>query len=249
MILWFVTKLFCIHGNFQTPSVWKPLAENLKARNVNLDVIPVYIENYSFDGFDRWVDDFCNCIENKEVQEKYFLLGYSLGGRLALHASLHNPNLWKSVIVVGADPGLESEEKKKLQLDKDRNWAERLKREPLEKLVDEWDAQSVFCGIRNQAPRNLGEMNPDRLSQQFKVFSKGIQQNLAPKLAELKRPPILFLSGEKDQKYQKIGEELAESCTVFKSEIIKDAGHRVPWENSNAFFQELGKFINSLNSC
>ena len=237
-----MTKLFCIHGNFQTPSVWKPLAMNLKARNVNLDVMPVNLENYSFDGFDRWVDDFCNSVENKEVQEKYFLLGYSLGGRLALHASLKNPNLWQAVIVVGADPGLESEEDKRLQLDRDRNWAERLKREPLEKLVDEWDAQSVFCGFENQAPRNLGEMDPDRLSKQFEFFSKGLQQNLAPKLAELKRPPVLFVSGEKDQKYQGIGEKLAKSSSVVRAQVVPDAGHRVPWENPESFVQVLIDF-------
>ena len=242
MILCFVTKLFCIHGNFQAPSVWKPLAENLKTRNVNLDVIPINLENYSIDGFNRWVDDFCNSVQTLAGQEKSYLLGYSLGGRLALHASLHNSNLWQGIIIVGADPGLESQEEKKLQLDKDRSWAERLKREPLEKLVDEWDAQSVFCGIRNQAPRNLGEMNPDRLSQQFKVFSKGIQQNLAPKLAELKRPPILFLSGEKDDKYQKIGEELAKSSSIVKAQVVPDAGHRVPWENPESFVRVLIDF-------
>ena len=237
-----MTKLFCIHGNFQTPSVWKPLAENLKARNVNLDVILVNIENYSFDGFDRWVDDFCNCVEVRSCCEKSFLLGYSLGGRLALHACLLRPDLWEGVILVGADPGLESEEEKKLQLDKDRNWAERLKREPLEKLVDEWDAQSVFCGIRNQAPRNLGEMDPDRLSHQFEVFSKGIQQNLVPKLAELKRPPVLFVSGEKDQKYQDIGEKLAKSSSAINTQVVADAGHRVPWENPETFVQVLIDF-------
>jgi len=207
-----------------------------------LDVIPINLENYSFDGFDRWVDDFCNSVQTLAGQEKSFLLGYSLGGRLALHASLHNPNLWQGMIIVGADPGLESQEEKKLQLDKDRSWAERLKREPLEKLVDEWDAQSVFCGIRNQAPRNLGEMNPDRLSQQFKVFSKGIQQNLAPKLAELKRPPILFLSGDKDDKYQKIGEELAKSSSIVKAQVVPDSGHRVPWENPESFVRVLIDF-------
>ena len=237
-----MTKLFCIHGNFQTPSAWKPLAENLKARNVNLDVIPVNIENYSFDGFDCWVDDFCNSVQTLAGQEKSFLLGYSLGGRLALHASLQNPNLWKSAILVGADPGLESEEEKRLQLDRDRNWAERLRREPLEKLVDEWDAQSVFCGIGNQAPRNLGEMDPDRLSHQFEVFSKGIQQNLVPKLAELKRPPVLFVSGEKDHKYQGIGEKLAKSTSIVKAQVIADAGHRVPWENPESFVQVLIDF-------
>ena len=237
-----MTKLFCIHGNFQTPSVWKPLAENLKARNVNLDVIPVNLENYSFDGFDRWVDDFCNSVETLAGREKSFLLGYSLGGRLALHACLSRPDLWESAIVVGADPGLESEEDKKLQLDRDRNWAERLKREPLQKVVDEWDAQSVFCGIRNQAPRNLGEMDPDRLSHQFEVFSKGIQQNLVPKLAELKRPPVLFVSGEKDHKYQGIGEKLAKSSSVVNAQVIADAGHRVPWENPESFVQVMIDF-------
>ena len=237
-----MTKLFCIHGNFQTPSVWKPLAENLKARNVNLDVIPVNLENYSFDGFDRWVDDFCNSVETQACREKSFLLGYSLGGRLALHACLSRPDLWKSAIVVGADPGLESEEEKKLQLDRDRKWGERLKREPLEKLVDEWDAQPVFCGFENQAPRNLGEMNPDRLSHQFEVFSKGIQQNLVPKLAELKRPPVLFVSGENDHKYQKIGEKLAKSSSVVKAQVIPGGGHRVPWENTESFVQVLIDF-------
>ena len=161
---------------------------------------------------------------------------------MALRACLSQPDLWQAVILIGADPGLESEEEKKLQLDRDRNWAERLKREPLEKLVDEWDAQSVFCGIGNQAPRNLGEMDPDRLSHQFEVFSKGVQQNLAPKLAELKRPPILFLSGDKDYKYQKIGEKLAKSSSVVKAQVVPDAGHRVPWEDPESFVQVLIDF-------
>ena len=170
------------------------------------------------------------------------MLGYSLGGRLALHACLSRPDLWDAAIVVGADPGLESQEEKKLQLDRDRNWAERLKRKPLERLLDEWDAQSVFCGIENQAPRNLGEMDPDTLSQQFEVFSKGLQQNLVPKLAELGRPPVLFVSGEKDQKYKDIGEKLAKSSSVVTAQIVVNAGHRVPWENPESFVQVLIDF-------
>ena len=242
-------KIFCIHGNFQTAKVWQPLEERMKAGFSDLEMITEDLCAKQFQSFDNWTEDFCGRVDAQANGEKSILLGYSLGGRLALHACLSRPDLWKSAIVVGADPGLESEEEKKLQLDRDRKWAERLKREPLEKLVNEWDAQSVFCGIGNQAPRNLGEMDPQKISQHFQVFSKGLQQNLVPQLIELKCPPILFLSGEKDQKYQKIGEELTRSCTIFKSEIIKEAGHRVPWENPNQFVQTLGKFINSLNRC
>ena len=242
-------KIFCIHGNFQTAKVWQTLEERMKAGFSDLEMITEELCAKQFQSFDDWTEDFCGRVEVQANGEKSILLGYSLGGRLALHACLSRPELWKSTIVVGADPGLESEEEKKLQLDKDRNWAERLKREPLEKLVDEWDAQPVFCGIENQAPRNLGEMDPDKLSQHLETFSKGNQQNLAPKLAELTRPPILFLSGVKDKKYQKIGEELARSCPLVESRIIHDAGHRVPWENPNQFVQTLGKFINNLNTC
>ena len=235
-------KIFCIHGNFQTVNVWQPLEERMKAGFSDFEMITEDLCAKQFQSFDDWTEDFCGRVEAHANGEKSILLGYSLGGRLALHACLSRPDLWETAIVVGAEPGLESEEEKRLQLDRDRNWAERLKREPLEKLVDEWDAQSVFCGIRSQAPRNLGEMDPDRLSHQFEVFSKGIQQNLAPKLAELKRPPILFLSGDKDDKYQKIGEELAKSSPIVKAQVVPDAGHRVPWENPESFVRVLIDF-------
>ena len=235
-------KIFCIHGNFQTAKVWQTLEERMKAGFTDLEMITEDLYAKQFQSFDDWTEDFCGRVEVHANGEKSILLGYSLGGRLALHACLSRPDLWKSAIVVGADPGLESEEEKKLQLHRDRNWAERLKREPLEKLVDEWDAQPVFCGIENQAPRNLGEMDPDRLSQHFEVFSKGLQQNLAPKLAELKNLPILFVSGEKDQKYLVIGKKLAKSSSVINAQVIADAGHRVPWENTESFVQILIDF-------
>ena len=226
----------------QSFDVWAPIIDQLSKLRPELSHSPVNLYQRRYHGFDDWTEDFCNMVESEANGEKSILLGYSLGGRLALHACLSQPDLWQAVILIGADPGLESEEEKKLQLDRDRNWAERLKREPLKKLVVEWDAQSVFCGIGNQAPRNMGEMDPDRFSQQFEVFSKGLQQNLVPKLAELKSPPVLFVSGEKDQKYKDIGEKLAKSSSVFRAEVISNAGHRVPWENPESFVQVLIDF-------
>ena len=108
--------------------------------------------------------------------------------------------------------------------------------------VIEWDEQPVFCGIENSAPRNLDELNPIQLSQQFEVFSKGLQQNLVPALSELENPPVLFLAGEKDKKYQQVGDELAELCPVVESRWVEDSGHRVPWENPESFSRILIDF-------
>jgi 2-succinyl-6-hydroxy-2,4-cyclohexadiene-1-carboxylate synthase len=243
-----VTKLFCIHGNFQTSKVWEPLARSFKAKNSDLEVISVSLKDHPQGGFEPWTQDFCNEVDTQAGRNKPYLLGYSLGGRLALHACIHRPDLWQGVVVVGADPGLGSSEEKKHQFTSDCNWADRLKKEPLEELVREWDEHPVFCGIENSAPRNLDELDTTQLSQQFEIFSKGLQQNLVPALSELKTPPILFLSGEKDQKYQGIGEKLSKSSSVVKAQVVPDSGHRVPWENPESFSQVLIDFANWLNS-
>ena len=214
----------------------------MKAGFSDLEMVTEDLYAKPFQGFDDWTKDFCDRAELAANGEKSVLLGYSLGGRLALHACIHRPDLWEGVVVVGADPGLGSSEEKNHQFARDRNWADRLKKEPIEHLVREWDEQPVFCGIENSVPRNLEELDPIQLSQQFEVFSKGLQQNLVPALSELKNPPVLFLAGEKDKKYQQIGDELAELCPVVKSQWVEDSGHRVPWENPESFSRILIDF-------
>jgi len=214
----------------------------MKAEFSDLEMVTEDLYAKPFQGFDDWTKDFCDRAELAANGEKSVLLGYSLGGRLALHACIHRPDLWQGVVVVGADPGLGSSEEKNQQFTRDRNWADRLKKEPLEQLVREWDEQPVFCGIENSAPRNLEELDPIQLSQQFEVFSKGLQQNLVPALSELKNPPVLFLAGEKDKKYQQIGDELAELCPVVELQWVEDSGHRVPWETPESFSRILIDF-------
>jgi len=45
----------------------------------------------------------------RAVTEPVTLLGYSLGGRLALHWALANPGKFRQLILVGASPGLATE--------------------------------------------------------------------------------------------------------------------------------------------
>ena len=176
----------CIHGNFQT-AVWQFLEDRLKAEISDLDMVCEDLYAKQFEGFDGWTEDFCNRVESEGNGEKSILLGYSLGGRLALHACVRRPDLWKAVVVAGADPGLESEEDKRFQLERDRNWAERLKSEPLEKLADEWDEQPVFCGLENRSSSESGWMDANKLSRQFEVFSKGPSTKPSPRISRTER--------------------------------------------------------------
>ena len=119
-------KIFCIHGNFQTAKVWQTLEERMKAGFSDLEMITEELCAKQFQSFDNWTEDFCGVWT--EANGEKSILRFSLGGRLALHAVFNRRPLgvrhcyW-------ADPGLESEEEKKVQLHRDREWAERLKKE------------------------------------------------------------------------------------------------------------------------
>lgn len=227
----------------QTDSVWDSVTKSLLSKNPKLELVSEDLSKGDFDGFEDWTHDFCRRVVEQGSGEKQFLLGYSLGGRLALHACLHRPDLWQGVIVVGADPGTSSEKEKKKQLRKDREWARKLTNQPIEKLIEEWNDQPVFCGLQNLSLRELGYLNAKKISRQFEVFSKGRQRNLVPELSQMRNPLILFVSGEKDEKYSSVGEKLASSCKTVEFKVIPGAGHRVPWENPNEFSLAVCRFI------
>ena len=235
-------KLHCIHGNLQTKRIWKPLADrfDLQGAEVSLSCEDLYEEQAL--GFKEWTEGFCKRVECDSRGEKTFLLGYSLGGRLALHAFLARPDLWSGVIVVSADPGSGGPDEKKLQLEKDKQWAERFRSEPMKSLLAEWDHLPVFCSIPNPVPRNPEELDAEKIARLFEVFSKGCQRDLLPELSKLEAPPVLYLSGEKDKKYGELGEKLAASCPIVRHRVIPQAGHRVPWENPESFARVLIDF-------
>jgi len=238
-------KLHCIHGNLQTKRVWGPLVDGFESLGAEVSLVceDLYAEQAL--GLKEWSEGFCQRAQRDSQDEKTFLLGYSLGGRLALHACLARPDLWSGVIVVSGDPGSDGPDQKKLQLEKDKRWAERFRSEPIESLLAEWDDLPVFCSIPNPVPRNPEELDAEKTARLFEVFSKGRQRDLLPELSKLQAPPVLYLSGEKDEKYGELGEKLAASCPIVRHRIVPQAGHRVPWENPDSFVEEILGFMGS----
>lgn len=196
-------------------------------------------------GFADWTKGFCEKVA-LYPNETHILLGYSLGGRLALHALLNCSSLWAGAVVVGADPGLKDDEARTAQLQRDRAWAERWLVEEWESLWQAWDAQGVFGGRPNKVERPEAVYSRPQIARLFETFSKGHQADLRPRLAALKAPPILYLSGEDDAKYRTLGDELEAICPALTHELVAGAAHRVPWENPEGFTRKVRAFLNRI---
>ena len=263
-----MTFLYAIHGNLQSPQVWAGLEAAFPEAYVVVDLWESCSGLQLDDACWDWTKAFCGRVEMERRGEPAWLLGYSLGGRLALHALLHAPHLWRGVIAIGANPGLSSESEKASRLAHDQHWGERFRTEPWDELIREWDAQPVFqrhgTPIPNPCPPQEAYFDREKVAQLFDIFSLGRQDDLRPRLAELYTappapfpeadklapvaPPLLYLSGQFDTKFRAFGDELTALGPGITHHVIPGAGHRVPWEQPEAFTQAVRMFIASAVS-
>ena len=131
-----------IHGNLQTPKVWQSLQASLTqavSPDLNISIVLEDLWTSPAESLQEWAVFFCQQVQTHPIQSR-FLLGYSLGGRLAFHALLQQPELWQGAIIVSADPGLDSDcdgrrpvvDHRKSCLARDQQWSHKFLHEPWE---------------------------------------------------------------------------------------------------------------------
>ncbi len=258
--------IFALHGFLGLPSDWEPFAGAFRDRAgaaIALRKWDLYADAPpSPPGaapMRVWARDFCRRVADERAARgpsgsaKPILLGYSLGGRLALHALLEKPELFACAVIVGAHPGLTAADLKLQRRSSDDRWAERFHGEEWSSLARAWGEQDVFRA-RSRAPGAIElarrEVDFDRasLSRAMRAWSLAGQEDLRAELADA-RVPTLWLVGALDRRfrgiYRELRVDLADSPAHAFAEI-PDAGHRVPWENPAGFAAEVQKFFNQV---
>ncbi|MDO8932942.1 MAG: 2-succinyl-6-hydroxy-2,4-cyclohexadiene-1-carboxylate synthase [Rhodocyclaceae bacterium] len=165
---------------------------------------------------------------------RYWLIGYSLGGRIAGHFATRGdtpPGLC-GLIVEAAHPGLPPDERPARE-EHDRAWAGRLRCEPLAQVLDDWYRQPPFADLdaaqRVAMAARRASNDPVRVAMLLEACTLARQPDMAAGLAALTLP-FAFLCGERDAKFQ----ALARRCG-FPLHSIADAGHNAHAAQPAAF--------------
>jgi 2-succinyl-6-hydroxy-2,4-cyclohexadiene-1-carboxylate synthase len=165
------------------------------------------------------------------------LLGYSLGGRLALHALLAGAQ-YDRAIFISTGLGIEDESTRAARRASDEAWAHRFESEEWDSVIDAWNAQPVLAGP--SLSRSVNDYDPRALRE----WSSGSLPPVASRLHEL-TIPTLWIAGARDTKYVAEAQRAASLAPNARVAIIDDAGHRVPWERPEAFTSLLRKELSS----
>lgn len=170
---------------------------------------------------------------NQQLQQRdisnYHLLGYSLGGRLALQFAATQPVGLQSLLLENAHPGLSSVDERKTRASADARWARRFYREPLIDVLANWYQQPVFVDLSPTECMTLiaerSQNNAAQLAHMLCCCSLAKQADLQSWLKNTSLP-VLYMCGEQDLKFQAIGAQLATHCTSVTQKILA-GGHNL----------------------
>ncbi|MGD9798845.1 MAG: alpha/beta fold hydrolase [Acidimicrobiia bacterium] len=173
------------------------------------------------------------------------LVGYSMGGRLCLHAALASPGTVRGLVVLGATGGIDDAAERAGRRIADEALADHLEAVGVPAFVDEWLDQPLFASLgepgrgRDDRLRNTAA----GLASSLRLAGTGTQRPLWDDLAGV-AVPVLVLAGERDDKFRSAGARLAAAVGPnARLEVVPDAGHAAHLEQPDAFVRILRAWV------
>ena len=178
------------------------------------------------------------------------MVGYSMGGRLALCTALRFPRAARGLIVIGADPGVEDAAARAERLTRDQALAQQLAaandQAGFAAWLQRWYAAPLFGGLRrhphfDELLRRRLQGRPTSLAAALRGLSVAVQPVLWHALARLPIP-ALFIAGADDAKYRAVAERIASLGAPWQSVVCQEAAHAVHLEQPDAVADLIRRF-------
>lgn len=171
-------------------------------------------------------------------------VGYSMGGRVALHAALSHPEEVHRLVLIGATAGLADDAQRAERRDADEALAARIETGPLDEFIDVWLRNPLFAGLSPETALRSDRLRntADGLASSLRLCGTGTQASLWGRLSEI-RCPTLILVGEHDAKFRELGERLAAGIDRAEVTVIADAGHSVHLEQPATTVEAIADFL------
>jgi 2-succinyl-6-hydroxy-2,4-cyclohexadiene-1-carboxylate synthase len=243
--------LLLLHGFTGRADFWAPLAERWAERwFVLAPDLPGHGDSGVPDpayGLAEAAETIAETLE-AEGRGAVTVIGYSLGGRLALHLATAHPERVSRLVVIGASAGLSDAAARAERRVSDAGWATVLREEGLEVFLEAWEALPLFAGhgrmpaSRRRWLRALREgQRAEGLAASLEAFGLGAQSPLQEPLSALP-VPTWWVAGELDTKFAAIAQQMAARMPNAWAVLVPRAGHNVPFEQPQA----LTDFVDAL---
>lgn len=212
----------CLHGFSQHGDSWDELQSLVPGRRrwLTPDVTAATLDEAEAELLALWT---------REGVERTDLVGYSQGGRIALHVAAAHPGRLRTLTTIGAHAGFERE--RAARLEADLALAGRIEREGMDWFATYWAGLPLFAGLARRGPAFLERLDarrrrndPARLAAQLRGMGAGAVAPFWDRLARIDAP-ALVVAGAEDERYVAFAERLASVLPRARVAIVPGAGH------------------------
>jgi 2-succinyl-6-hydroxy-2,4-cyclohexadiene-1-carboxylate synthase len=167
----------------------------------------------------------------------FTLVGYSMGGRIALHLALAAPERIDHLVLIGASPGLCDPEERAARQADDELLAADFERLDIEVLADRWANTPVLADqpahVRQAVHADRLRSTPAGLARALRRLGTGALPSLWHRLDEL-RMPVTLVVGERDAKFLGVARRMSTALPGARLDVVPEAGHAVHLEAPDA---------------
>lgn len=246
--------LLLLHGFTGSAGTWKPLIDALLPhfRTIAPDLIghgrsdsPPDAGRYRME---RCVADLLAMLDTLQV-ERADVLGYSMGGRVALHLAAAAPERVGALVLESSSPGIADPAERQARVAADVALAESIERAGLAAFVDRWERLPLFASQAALPEATRARLHAQRLRNQplglansLRGMGAGQQGSLWDRLASLDISTLL-IAGALDAKYRALAGEMLAILPNARAVIVTGAGHAVHLEQPQAFAKNVLEFL------
>lgn len=210
--------VFVLHGFLGLPTDWG------FGKEVNYFHTPTLDPSVDLD---TWGENFCTFAKKHSQSFKRVLVGYSLGGRLALHALKADPKMWTKVVLLSTHLGLVAAKDQEERILSDEIWAKRFETEDWKTLMAAWNSQEIFQNSWEPS-RFEEDFDRNKLAAALRMWSLGRQRDFRPFLSKIETPWV-SLTGQNDPRFTQLWKQFAGPTQHL---VVPGAGHRLIFEKS-----------------
>lgn len=244
-----------LHGFTGSAQAMDPLTERLEARlhariicpdlvGHGRSEVPDDLDLYRVEAMAGQVAGLAGALDC----ETFHLVGYSMGGRVALALGCTASPRLRSLTLIGASAGIAEPEQRRRRIQIDSARAERAVAD-FEAFVDQWMAGPLFAGqaalgeAHLQAARDQRlASNPQGLARSLMAGGTGAMEPLHERLGSCGTPTRLLV-GAHDAKFCAIADRLAAGLPLAGVARIDGAGHAAHIEQPGATADATALFI------
>ena len=244
-----------LHGFMQDARGWQTVAESL-ARTYCVNVPTITVDSPSQANLESLSMGVLGVVQHAIMhtgRTQVVLVGYSMGGRIAIEFVRRYPYLVKALVLESAGLGPENEEHRAQLQQRAEHNAERIEQAAsIEEAVDYWEDLPLFRTQQELDEEVREAVRLERLrstKEQLAWLCRAAGAHTMPPASETRamldslEAPVLYVAGLRDPRYSGLAESFKGTSVQWS---FIDAGHNVHLEKPQEYIEVLDRFLNAI---